>query len=122
MPIRAEERHRYPENWPDISAAIKWERAGGRCECTGECGRRDGHLDPLDGRCRNRHGEPRWGGAVGQCAVVLTTAHLDHQPENCDPENLRAWCEGCHLRYDQAHHAATRRESRMALLGMDPLF
>jgi len=25
--------------------------------------------------------------------VVLTVAHLGHTPENCDPANLRAWCQ-----------------------------
>jgi 5-methylcytosine-specific restriction endonuclease McrA len=32
--------------------------------------------------------------------VVLTVAHLDHQPENVDPNNLRAWCQRCHNTYD----------------------
>ena len=38
-----------------------------------------------------------WGNPV---KVVLTVAHLDHMPENCDPQNLRAWCQRCHNRYD----------------------
>jgi len=41
--------------------------------------------------------------------VVLTVAHLDHQPENCDPANLMAMCQACHLAYDRDHHADTRR-------------
>jgi hypothetical protein len=40
--------------------------------------------------------------------VVLTVAHLDHTPEHCHPDNLRAMCQGCHLHYDRDHHAATR--------------
>jgi hypothetical protein len=44
--------------------------------------------------------------------VVLTTAHLDHTPENCDEENLRAMCQGCHLHYDKEHHEQTRRRTR----------
>ena len=35
--------------------------------------------------------------------VVLTAAHLDHQPENCADENLLAGCQRCHNRYDAAH-------------------
>jgi 5-methylcytosine-specific restriction endonuclease McrA len=31
---------------------------------------------------------------------VLTVAHLDHQPENNSPENLRAMCQRCHNRMD----------------------
>jgi 5-methylcytosine-specific restriction endonuclease McrA len=44
--------------------------------------------------------------------VVLTTAHLNHTPEDCRPENLRAMCQGCHLHYDREHHAQTRRRTR----------
>ena len=44
--------------------------------------------------------------------VVLTVAHLDHTPENCDPGNLLAMCQPCHLRYDAQHHAATARATR----------
>ena len=45
-------------------------------------------------------------------AVVLTVAHLDHTPENCDPTNLMAMCQACHLAYDRDHHADTRRITR----------
>lgn len=102
-PIRASQKHRYPPDWADISRAIK-DRAGWRCECTGECGR-----GTHDGRCPNRHGHPAYG--TGS-TVVLTTAHLNHQPEDCDPANLRAMCAGCHLHYDREHHAQTRAETR----------
>lgn len=119
MPIRPENRDRYPTNWREISDRIKFERAGGRCECRGECGRPYDHLD-RDERCRNRHGEPAYG--TGS-TVVLTTAHLDHTPENCDAGNLRAMCQGCHLHYDRAHHAETRAARRRAELdGHDTLF
>lgn len=40
--------------------------------------------------------------------VVLTIAHLDHMPENCQRANLKAMCQRCHLVYDQEHHAETR--------------
>lgn len=86
MPISAEDLLRYPPDWDEISAAIKWVRAGGRCECTGECGRPPGHLGP-DQRCRNHHGRPAW--HTGSL-VILSTAHLDYQPENRDPANLLA--------------------------------
>jgi hypothetical protein len=111
MPIRAEERDRYPEDWPAISGWVKWDRALGRCECQGQCGSRR-HANwfcatPVDTphRCPNYHGEPsRFTGAL----VVLTTAHLDHTPENNDPGNLLAMCQACHLAYDAEHHAQTR--------------
>ena len=55
MPIRPENRDRYPADWPEISNAVK-ESAGWRCECEGECGR-----SGCKGRCPNRHGQPAYG-------------------------------------------------------------
>lgn len=116
MPIRAENRKRYPADWAEISSRIRFVRALGRCECDGRCGRPSWHLGP-DGRCMAYHGKPiphapwdppkRW-------EVVLTTAHLDHTPEHCDDENLMAMCQGCHLHYDRDHHAETRRAQKAA--------
>ncbi|MFD4738688.1 hypothetical protein ACFWNQ_15145 [Streptomyces virginiae] len=106
MPIRPENRGRYPSDWPTISRRIRFGRAGSRCECVGECGR-----GTHDGRCPNQHGQPAYG--TGS-RVILTTAHLDHTPENCDPANLRAMCQGCHLHYDRQHHAQTRAATRRA--------
>jgi hypothetical protein len=121
VPIRPENRDRYPVDWPQISHRIKDERAKWRCECRGECGRPAAHLGG-DGRCVNRHGEP----AVGTGSrVVLTTAHRDHAPENCADANLFAACNGCHLHYDREHHAETRAAGRVAALraeGQEPLF
>lgn len=107
MPIRKEELARYPADWPQISQAIK-ERAGWRCECEGECAslaHQAWSLNHREARCPNVHGQPsEFTGAK----VVLTTAHLDHTPEHSQPENLRAFCQLCHLNYDKLHHAETR--------------
>lgn len=46
--------------------------------------------------------------------IVLTVAHLDHRPENCDPANLRAWCQRHHLAYDAEHHVQTAYMARLA--------
>lgn len=126
MPIRPENKARYPKDWPSISQAVR-ESAGWRCE---ECGVRNG---ALGGRKRDgawcaalptgtdglrvtypKPGDYAWcaDAATGEgirlriVRIVLTVAHLDHQPENCDLDNLRAWCQRCHNRYD----AKTRRE------------
>lgn len=101
MPIRPENRARYPANWKAISLAIR-RRAIWRCECEGECGR--AHV----GRCTAVDG----GLTVNETRVVLTVAHLDHQPENCSPANLRAMCQACHLSYDREHHAQTAYRTR----------
>lgn len=103
MPIRPENRARYPKDWKAISARIK-ERAGYRCECEGECGR-----GTHDGRCPNINGEPAYG--TGS-KVVLTTAHLNHTPEDCRDANLKSMCQGCHLHYDKEHHAETAYQTR----------
>ncbi|SDM76725.1 hypothetical protein [Streptomyces wuyuanensis] len=108
MPIRPENRHRYPPDWAEISLRIRTDRAAGRCECHGECGR-----GTHPGRCPNLNGRPAYG--TGS-TVVLTVAHLDHTPENCDPENLRAMCQGCHLHYDRDHHRQTAAATRRAAI------
>ena len=129
MPIRESERSRYPADWPEISRHVR-ERAGQQCEFCGVAnyslgawlsgrwhkaepkgtGPRD---DPRQGEmfpCR--HGDSVVLTRVRR--IVLTVAHLDHQPENCADENLKALCQRCHLRYDASHHAKnaaiTRRE------------
>lgn len=106
-PIKAENRHRYPEDWSAISLAVK-DAASWRCQCRGECGRPNAKRHVLHvngGACINRHGKPA---ADTGSRVVLTTAHLNHTPEDCRPCNLRAMCQACHLSYDAEHHAATR--------------
>lgn len=103
-PIRAENKDRYPADWKSISDKIRFERAESRCECVGECGR-----GTHEGRCPNFHRGNAYGtGSV----VILTVAHLDHTPENCADENLKAMCQGCHLHYDLDHHAQSRAENK----------
>jgi len=102
MPIRPDERARYPKDWPAISRRIRG-RAGDRCEGS-----------PAYPDCRATNGEPH---PVTGSRVVLTVAHLDHTPENVSDDNLRAMCQRCHLTYDAQHHArnaAKTRRSRMA--------
>lgn len=101
MPIAPEDLVRYPPDWPRIARAVKAGRAGWRCECTGQCGEHPGQ------RCPRRQGDPAAGRR--RCyRITLTVAHLDHTPEHNDPGNLLAMCQGCHLRYDVAHHCRTR--------------
>jgi hypothetical protein len=88
MPFK---RELYPANWRDISLTIR-ERAGWRCEF---CGAAQGEPHPETGS-----------------RVVLTVAHLDHNPQNCAPDNLRALCQCCHLRYDAQEHARHAAETR----------
>ncbi|MFI9463808.1 hypothetical protein [Streptomyces xiamenensis] len=108
MPIRPEQRALYPPDWPEISRRIRADRAAWRCECDGRCG------VPHDaGRCPAVHGQPS---PLTGSRVVLTVAHLDHQPTNCSPDNLMAACQACHLRYDADHHRQTAATTRRAAI------
>lgn len=107
MPIRASEKARYPADWPAISARIR-ARGDNRCEGS-----------PAFPDCRAENGQPH---PVTGSKVVLTTAHLDHAPENVDDENLRSWCQRCHLTYDAPHHARNARATRMARQATSDLF
>ena len=151
MPIRPEERDRHPPNWKAISKRIRKERAGDRCECVGQCGEDHygGKAPDLTRRCEAPNGVlvyrykvgPAWilasdcsddpalvaeriadGWRRKATKIVLTVAHLDHNPENVDDENLLAACQRCHLRYDRAHHAETRRRGRDKRTGQASLF
>lgn len=116
MPIRPEACNLYPPEWPQISLAIRTERAQGRCECTGWCGA----TPHEEGRCEALNGHPH---PLTGSRVVLTVAHLDHNPANCDPSNLAAACQRCHLAYDAEQHRAQAARTRAAkrATGAEPL-
>jgi hypothetical protein len=41
--------------------------------------------------------------------VVLAAAHLDHDPGNNRPRNLKAFCQRCHMLHDRKEHQRRRR-------------
>lgn len=91
VPIRPQNRDRYPKSWKILSFCIRADRAKWRCEWCGKPSR----------RISEREG------------CILTVAHMDHKPENCHPSNLYALCEACHLGYDQHHHALPKQPASM---------
>lgn len=123
MPIKPENAARYPADWPAIRERIR-ARAGNRCENCGVPNRamiyRDrngwhevgtpgrGYLQPVVSE--------EWATAQGfdLVRIVCTTAHLDHVPEHCEDDNLRFWCQRCHLAYDAKHHQQTAYATRRA--------
>jgi hypothetical protein len=133
MPIKAENKKRYPVDWPAISLAAK-ERAGWRCQHPG-CTARQYSVGVWEGRdfffelCQ----EPSYAEARQRAAdesfarngdgpapadekiivIVLTVAHLNHQPEDCQRH---------HLAYDHDHHRATAWATRRARAGTLELF
>lgn len=141
MPIRPENKDRYPKDWHEISRSVR-DRAGQVCE---ECGiangalgarRNDGAFMPAMPTGDNglaltwpKPGELAWCGSHETgCArlkivrIVLTVAHLDHTPENCALSNLKAWCQRCHNRYDARTRAAGIKRRRLEALAVPDMF
>ncbi len=119
MPIKKENADLYPKNWKSIVEQVR-ERSGDRCEWPG-CNLEnhgwivrnpDGSAVPLICEPFDKDLYEVEGGRVVK--VILTTAHLDHDPTNCDLSNLKHWCQMHHLRYDAKHHAETARKTREA--------
>src|ERR1700759_1185021 len=124
MPIKPENKARYPSNWKQIREHIL-QRAGFRCEHPGCSARhreigywREETFVPMPIALREagyKAGDVvacSDGGKLKLIMIVLTIAHLDHMPEKCADDNLRAWCQKHHLRYDADHHAKNARETR----------
>lgn len=140
MPIKPENKARYPKNWKEISRSIIQDRAGNRCEGCGVHNHAVGYRDE-EGIFHPDFGNPiledygrgidsKTGKMISYKAakahadfttfhdergdkyfvIVLTTAHLDHVPENCEPENLRSFCQKCHNNYDQENRSETIRK------------
>lgn len=131
-------RKLYPHNWEEIALQIK-EAAGWKCqECDRPCRRpgvdweeftlelgKDGVFSPwvrdaFEEVYDDETGE--WGTVKRPQRFTLTVAHLNHQPEDCRPENLRALCAPCHCRYDLRAMATKRRlkaerEGQLTLFG-----
>jgi len=89
MPIRPENKGRYPKDWKLRSKFIRYYRAKNKCEW---CGAENYKPHPITGS-----------------KVILTVAHIyDHRPEVSNLLNLAALCQRCHNRHD----AADRRKRR----------
>lgn len=103
MPI---DYSRYPSGWKKMSLTIR-RIAGNKCE-----------------QCGIPNGVPLPSGRKGR--VILTVAHIgaplatgdgwkpgdQHDKHDVRRENLRAWCQACHLRYDLEDHIQHAKETR----------
>lgn len=138
MPIRREDRHRYPPDWGTISLRIR-SRAGYCCE---ECGAKHNELGARAPGGKWHKALPgnddlklTWPtpGDYAMCQgydkplriirIILTVAHLDHTPENNDEKNLKALCQRCHNRHDAPARRRRRRERgpQLDLFPMEPI-
>jgi 5-methylcytosine-specific restriction endonuclease McrA len=103
VPILAENKRRYPADWPARSRFVRFYRAKGKCEW---CGAIHGQAHPITG-----------------ALVVLTTAHVyDDRPEAAALDNLAALCQKCHNGHDAAGRAARRRQRLDREAGQGDMF
>jgi hypothetical protein len=149
MPIAREHRWLYPIDWRELSAFIRFTRAGGRCEhCRRPHGRDVLHLGDGrwwdaeirawrdgQGRARRRlaspsdlaHAQPGLAGigappALRCTRVVLASAHLNHDPGDNRPRNLAALCQRCHMRHDAREHRRRRWLNALRARALGDLF
>ena len=93
MPIKPENRARYPKDWKIRSYFVRFVRGRGKCEF-----------------CGAPHGEPH---PITGSKVVLTAAHIfDHRPEAAGLLNLAGLCQLCHNRHDRKMRTANARRTR----------
>ena len=136
MPIRREHRYFYPIDWLQLSAVIRFRRAGGCCE---GCGRPHGQRVPHlgDGRWWDasmgtwRDGQGRAVQAlptadevasVRMTKVVLAAAHRDHDTTNNSDANLAAFCQRCHMNHDRPEHQRRRWRTLFRRRALGDLF
>jgi 5-methylcytosine-specific restriction endonuclease McrA len=121
------ERDRYPSNWDDIALEVK-ESANWTCSDCGRTCRKPGEalqefIDRIVGGNWRDNGELTWEIAEHPQRWTLTVGHLDQNPANNDPSNLKALCSGCHLKFDAPFrhanaHAKRERKGQLTLEGL----
>lgn len=63
-------------------------------------------------QCRAENGKPH--PRTGSKVVLTISHHPDPDPRNCDPANLAARCQACHLAIDRPYHLAVQKRNREA--------
>jgi 5-methylcytosine-specific restriction endonuclease McrA len=123
MPIRPDLKHYYGAQWRTQIRPRILERDGHRCKFCGKPDRTAVRQVIENGSMWwSLFQETTWTDQTGEKSsadaskfrdiktvrVVLTVAHLNHNPADNRTENLAALCQWCHLNYDKEHHANTR--------------
>jgi len=127
------DRRLYPANWNAIARAIK-DAADWTCQQCGRPCRRPGETPhDFEERIAETFAET-WAADLyeeveddefGLISVpkklgrfTLTVAHLNHRPEDCRIQNLKALCAPCHCRMDITPSAlATKRALKLERQG-----
>jgi 5-methylcytosine-specific restriction endonuclease McrA len=114
MPIRPENKKLYPKNWKSIREKILL-RSKNKCEFCGVENYAIGYRDE-NGKFIELVELEKQNAALFDgkklIKIVLTIAHLDHNPQNNKESNLKALCQKCHLNYDLEHHKETRKKNK----------
>lgn len=139
MPIRPENRARYPSDWKLRSRFVRLFRAKGKCEWCGVeqyslvergVGRQVTAAYPSHAEARQAMADmyaTRYG-VEGEAPcpwsiVVLTTAHVfDDRPEASGLLNLAALCQRCHNNHDAKARRQGIKDRREAESGQGRIF
>lgn len=94
MPIKAEKKKLYPENWDKISLYLR-EKAGWKCKL-----------------CHCKNGFPH---KITGSKVVLTVHHINADPTDNRKINLIVLCQRCHNILDQPFRNPKKEDGRLFL-------
>ena len=103
MPILFENRHYYKAPAFIHAREQVLKRAGDKCEFCGVKNKTEGYW------LNDHFSETLLHVPLKTILIVLTVAHLDHDPANNDLDNLRALCQRCHNRHDAKDRAKNRK-------------
>jgi len=106
-------RERYADNWEDTIRPNILKRDKYACRCCGLKHRKI-YVFPKKERAfvilASEMEEFKTNG-LKVYKVFLQVAHLDHNPDNNNPSNLKAMCPKCHLNFDRYMNILLRKKN-----------
>jgi phage FluMu protein Com len=122
----AKNKHLYNENWPYVSAKIKYERANNKCERCGAMNlttvKRERntlwrHITEEEHKAITNYRLSSGNTWIKSCKillfqyVVLTVAHLNHDRKDDREDNLLCLCLSCHVKNDRSNNRLLHKEN-----------